>query len=158
MKFSVMCHFHLSNFYVDDGNVLSFILYQTSILSGPLLAATAGSFLCLIPIHNVLEQPEYWYEEFTCRMLTAGILFTVNALIRTEYWSNLYFEKRVQTYLLFIGLTNVVGVGVYTTYYYYWTNIGLFQPMPLNHLVLGTVTLIVITIISKFRYLLCKKN
>ena len=102
MKFSVMCHFHLSNFYVDDGNVLSFILYQTSILSGPLLAATAGSFLCLIPIHNVLEQPEYWYEEFTCRMLAglaAGILFTINALIRTEYWSNLW-EKSTDLFAI----------------------------------------------------------
>ena len=90
---------------------MSSILYYISILGGPLLAATAGSFLCLIPIHNVLEQPEYWYEEVTCRILAAGILYPVINLIRTEYWSNLFFEKRVQTYVLFIGLTNVVGVG-----------------------------------------------
>ena len=132
---------------------MSSFLYYSSIFSGPILAATAGSFLCLIPIHNVLEQPEYWYEEVTCRILAAGILYPVINLIRTEYWSNLFFEKRVQTYMLFIAVSQIVLVSSYITYLYYWNiHLKLFLPMPLNHIVGGSVLLIIITVFLKFRY------
>ena len=145
-------HFHLRNF-LDDGNVLTSILYYISILSGPLFAATAGSFLCLMPMHNVLEHPEYWYEEVTCRILAAGILYPVINLIRTEYWSNLFFGKRVQTYMLFIAVSPIVLFSSYITYLYFWNiHLELFLPMPLNHIVGGSVLLIIITVFLRFRY------
>ena len=132
---------------------MSSILYYISILGGPLLAATAGSFLCLIPIPSVLEQPEYWYKEFICKMLAGTIPFTITVLIRTEYWSNLAFKKRVQTYMLFIGLSFIIMISVYITYLYYWNfYLELFQPMPLNHLIGGSVALIFITVTSILRY------
>ena len=119
---------------------MSSILYYISILGGPLLAATAGSFLCLIPIPNVLEQPQYWYKEFICKMLAGTIPFTITVLIRTEYWSNLVFKKRVQTYMLFTGLSFIIVISIYITYLYYWNfYLELFQPMPLNHLIGGSV-------------------
>ena len=139
--------------FLDDGNVLTSILYYISILSGPLFAATAGSFLCLIPMHNVLEHPEYWYEEVTCRILAAGILYPVINLIRTEYWSNLFFGKRVQTYMLFIAVSPIVLFSSYITYLYFWNiHLELFLPMPLNHIVGGSVLLIIITVFLRFRY------
>ena len=33
-----------------------------SVLSGPVLACACATFICLIPVSNVMEEPEYWYE------------------------------------------------------------------------------------------------
>ena len=124
-----------------------------SIMSGPFLASIAGSILCLIPIHNVLEKPEYWYQEIICRVSAGGILHISQILIRTEYWSNFVFVKRMKTYILFIGLHLVLLYGVSLVFYYYWSIwIGAFFPMPLNHLACGSIALIVMTILTLFRY------
>lgn len=123
-----------------------------SILSGPLIASISGSFMCLIPIRNVLKEPEYWFGE-TMSKIPIAIPFIIHTLYRTEHWSNFVFEKRMQTYMLFTGLTLIVILTYNMGYYYLWTiYLGFSYPLPLHHLLGGTITLIVITISSTFRY------
>ena len=48
---------------ISEGSPLDY----ATILSGPLLACICGGLVCLVPIHNVMEQPKYWYEDMTLR-------------------------------------------------------------------------------------------
>ena len=64
---------------------LTAILYNLSILSGPLVACVFGSFICLLPIHNVLKEPAYWYEEVLCRMLSSGFLVACQTTVEAEF-------------------------------------------------------------------------
>ena len=41
---------------------ISALLYA-SVLTGPVIACTCATFVCLIPVSNVMEEPEFWYED-----------------------------------------------------------------------------------------------
>ena len=121
------------------------ILYYLSTLSGPMLACVCGSILTLVPIHSVFVHPSYWYEDSLCRILAAGIVFTCQQLIRADYWSNFTFENKLTTYVLMIGLTFGLHIGINVVYYSIWTiYLGLFQPMPLGHFLTGSIIAVVV--------------
>ena len=121
------------------------ILYYVTTMSGPILACVCGSFLTLLPIHSVFEHPNYWYEDSLCRILAAGIVFTCQQLIRADYWSNFTFENKLTTYLLMIGLTFGLHIAINAVYYSIWTTyLGLFQPMPLGHFLVGSIIAVVV--------------
>ena len=113
------------------------ILSYLSILSGPLLASLCGSFICLVPIRNVLKEPSYWYEDVICRYIAGIPVSTGIIIIRTEYCSNFSFENNKSTY----GLLTMISFGVHFAfvigYYYLWTNYYDYSPpMPFNRLYL----------------------
>ena len=120
------------------------ILAYLSILSGPVLACLVNGMICLIPVHNVLEYPDYWYEEIVIRILV-GNLLVFQILIEAEFWSCFSFEKRISTYVTIIGLTMILGICINCGYYYVWTiHYEYSQPGALNHLIIGTIVGIVI--------------
>ena len=119
--------------------------YYLTIFSGTILACINGSFIALIPIHNVLKQPDYWYEDVFCRVLTVGFLFACQILIEAEYWSNFSFKSKRTTYVLVITLTYCLFIGISTGYHYFWTiYLGYSHPSAFGH----TVAAIVIIILS----------
>ena len=132
---------------------LSAILYNLSILSGPLVACVFGSFICLLPIHNVLKEPAYWYEEVLCRMLSSGFLVACQTTVEAEFWSNFRFEKRLTTYVFLVGLMYTLFSVCVIGYYYIWTvHLGFYQPGGLNHFIVGSISVIVVNIALWFRY------
>ena len=126
------------------------IFYHLSILSGPFLASLAGSILCLIPVPNVLEQPAYAFLEVALRNLSGGLLQLGQMMIRTVYWSKFTFEKKMRTYVLMLGLEIFMLFSIFLIYYYVWT-VGFAYPLPLGHLVAGSITATAIAIASAFR-------
>ena len=128
------------------------VFYHLSILSGPFLASLAGSILCLIPVPNVLEQPKYAFLEVTLRNLSGGLLHFGQMMIRTVYWSKFTFEKRMKTYFLMLGLEIFMLFSIFMIYYYVWIiHFAFAYPLPLGHLVAGSITAIVIAIAAAFR-------
>ena len=113
-------------------------LYYLSILSGPLLVCLYMSLVTLIPIHNVIEQPEYWYEDIITRVLTASPIHACMVMIRADYWARFSFKDRWTSYVLIIGYVFVLYVCLIGGYYLLWTSyLGFYQPMPLNWLVVA---------------------
>ena len=41
-------------------------IHHISVLGGPILATSVASVYCLIPQHNILKEPCYWYEFHLC--------------------------------------------------------------------------------------------
>ena len=123
-----------------------------SILSGPLVACINASFFCLIPIHNVIKEPAYWYEDIMARWLPGIPIFACMIVIRADYWNSFSFEKRWPTYLWMLGLAYAGHFLCIAGYYWLWTvHLGYFPPMPMNQHLSGTISVIVINVALYFR-------
>ena len=128
------------------------VLYYLSILSGPLLACVCGSFLTLIPVHNILEEPNYWYEEFICRVLSCGVIVTCQNAIRAECWSNFTFDNKFATYIWLILIGHGLGLCAYAAHFYIWIiHFGFSQPLALSHFLMGTALVLAINTTIYFR-------
>ena len=133
---------------------LESIFNSVSVLSGPLLACTCASFLCLIPFRNVLKYPGYWYEEQFARFLAAYPIIMSQPVAMAFFWCRLPFEKPlVKSFMSLVGVGCLIYIIVQASYYAYWTyNLGLYQPMPFNGYLGGTLGTIVIMVAIWFRY------
>lgn len=132
-------------FVGGHASYLDSALHYLSMLSGPMLACVCGGFLTLIPIHNVLENPEYWYEDIACRILSSAVILTCQSLLRAEYWCNFSFENKTIAYVGLITVVHGIVISSVLAHYYVWTvYFGLYQPMALGHFVLGSILVVVI--------------
>ena len=128
------------------------ILHFFSLLSGPIVSCISGSFLCLIPNQNILEQPSFWIEDLFYRFMAAIPIMIGQNLLRAEYWSNLTFEKRGLSYLILVGTGFALYACIMTGYSYLWIfHYGYNPPIPLNLHVGGSLTLIGLNIALWFR-------
>ena len=128
------------------------ILYYLSVFTGPIFAIISGSFLCLWPIPNVLEQPEYWMLDQVTRVL-AVCSGNLQNLFGTEYWADFKFKNRWATYLILTILQISTYCVVSTIYNLIWTaGLGYYQPMPMSQHIGAFGILIAYHIGVWFRY------
>ena len=122
-----------------------------SVLSGPPLAFICGSFLCLIPFHDVLKNPDHWYEEQAACFMAAFPLTMSQAVAQAIYWSNLSFERTLASGLYLVVLGCLIHVIVQAFYFAIWTYLGLYQPMPFSGYLGGTLGVLAVMIAMWFR-------
>ena len=68
-------------------------IYYLSILGSILLSTALGSLFCLIPAHNVLKEPFYWYE-YQISIVFGVLPFVIwFVLIQAEYKYNFKVSK-----------------------------------------------------------------
>ena len=116
---------------VHDEQISCF--HYVSAFTGPILACALGALFCIVPAHNVLEEPEYWYEFQLTVMLVLPFLYLIGLLVVAEYWANFTFENRLISYIFLLSLALGVHVGTIAIYYYFWTvRLGYIQPMPFS--------------------------
>lgn len=105
--------------------------YYLSTLSGPLLGIGAASAYSLIPYHNVLNEPCYWYEyQIVTILVYAPLVIWASHPMLTVYWANFPIKGRWFSYLFLVMMGCGTWALVIVVYYYSWT--GFSQPMPLN--------------------------
>ena len=128
-------------------------LYHLSTLSGPIAMLAVISAECLIPLHNVLKEPQYWYEHLL--ILAFGLMpFFISGTVNFAiYWAKFTFEKKWISYL------EIMGVGYFTflvaliAYGLVWSQyLGYFQPMPHVMHVTGYPTLTAMMAFIGYRY------
>ena len=127
-------------------------IYHVSIWSGLLLSCACGSFLILVPVHNVMEEPNYWYMDQTYRFLAAIPIMTCQTFVRAKYWSNFSVPNTWQTYLMIIGakfgVFLAVSFGYSLTWIYY---LEFSPPIPMNQHLAAIPSFIAINIAIWFR-------
>ena len=137
-------------YFSDQGSFLS-ILYYLSILLGPICALFCGSLLCLVPIHNELKQPFYWYEGQLCRMFAAGPMILQN-IFGIEYWADFTFSNKWTSWNILGGLCLIINPIVIIAYYLTWTNLGYYPPLPMSQHLGGSSCIIAMNAVTWFRY------
>ena len=127
-------------------------LHLLSVFSGAMLASIVAGTFCYIPISNVFEKPDKWYE-FHFILLSGPLhLFLAQILLLGYYWANFRFiQWRLYLYL------NTIGVFVYCMtqiiYYVYWVHYLNFDPpMPLNLYIGGTASFVSVFLALWFRF------
>ena len=129
------------------------VFHYVNILSGPLLSCICASFMCLVPLYNVIEYPNSWYLEQLSRFTAAIPIWICQVLIETIIWSDLPLERNWVSYIFLFG-TGFAGFWLFEiTYYFIWTHyLGLFQPMPFNGHICGSLTYGLLVLATWFRY------
>lgn len=108
-------------------------LHCLSIWSAPFLVWSVTGVQCLLPMHNALKEPQYWYEHQLILAFGLLPLFLGHALITVIYWSNFSFDKKWTTYIQTISIGTMTYSIVLTTYHMIWTHyLDLVLPLPLN--------------------------
>ena len=137
--------------YVGNGGIVHYF----SVFSGPLLCLASASAICLVPGRNILEQPQYWYEDQIARFVAIWPGFIVARLVEVVYWADF---KLVEGSYLYLG---VIALGVHlmvlTGYHYLWNEYYKYsQPMPFNFFFALASAYIVTGIAVWFRFVFQK--
>ena len=137
---TVLFSLFIVNDEVESSNL---ILYCFSVLSGPILAMGVASIYCLIPYHNVLEEPCYWYEfQIAVTAFCPLGAWCVHPLF-TKYFANL---SMIQSKLTFV-LMCFIGCGTYMAVIaIYYSDWNLPHPMPMNNYIASSVTVVVLAL------------
>ena len=69
------------------------IVHYFSVFSGPLLCLASASAICLVPGRNILEQPQYWYEDQMARFAAQEHSFLVARMVEVVYWADFQLVK-----------------------------------------------------------------
>ena len=129
-------------FFFFEEETATSILHYLSTFSGPLLACIGGTFLCLVPLQNVLEQPSLWYEYQLCTTFAVLAMLLQN-LLAAEYWSDFTFENRSKSYMILGGLGFVLYAGVIFGCFLVWTlYYGYVPPMPMSQRYAGGLSIV----------------
>ena len=143
--------------FLVEPKTFTTIIYGFSVLSGPALAIAVASIWCLVPFHNVLKEPCYWYEFHIAVILTyiPFMVWVIHPLV-TEFWLNFDMNRSIVSFLFL----NFAACGTFITataiYYYQWKD--LTQPMPFNGLIAGTLAFLVsiFAILARYTYLILR--
>ena len=128
-------------------------LHHISILSGPILACAHAAVFCLVPYHNVLNEPKYWYEfQLSIMVATLPICYVIGILLMTEIMGNFVFERRWLTYVFLISLATVCYVGFVMAYWFVWTYLLEYTlPMAFSMYIPANMAFTVMFIVLWFR-------
>lgn len=136
--------------FLVEPKALKTILYGFSVLSGPVLALGIASIWCLIPYHNVLEEPCYWYEYQLTSLLNVPILIWTIHPLGTEYWAKFSIKKSKNFFIFLCFVACATRISAITIYNLNWTD--FVHPIPLNGQIYVTITFTLTTITALVRY------
>lgn len=114
--------------------------YAFTIFSGIILSCLITSVITLIPQHNVIEMPKFWFEFMF--VLSFGWVASVSALciMILKYWLKLDLENPLRVYLYTFLVGAISGIVTNSLYYLVWVIIlNCSTPMPFNGI--GTATI-----------------
>ena len=136
-----------------NSNDKALFLQSMSILCGTFLACIVTSLLTLIPGHDILKEPQYWYEFMIFGATGWSIMATISVNLQFHYLANI---SNTQNWPSFIYLTGIVALCfalVNSAMNLIWTHsLGLFAPVPFNYYITATVVAVVLFISVFFRY------
>ena len=127
---------------------MSFI-HHISVLGGPILTTLIASVYCLIPQHNILKEPCYWYEFHLCAGI--AVIPFLSWLVHpctTEHWANLPMKNRWKSYIYLTSMALCAWMVMIIGYQFID---GVANPKPLNLYASGNITFCVLNVAMLFR-------
>ena len=127
--------------------------HYISWLFGVMLTCLTVGLITLLPAHNVLKEPAYWYE-IVLFIPIAGWhpLFITAFFLQLEFWSNITYTKNIRSWIIFYMISASTALIFEIIYHYLWIEIlGFFPPAPFNGYIGGTMAIFMIFYASWFR-------
>ena len=128
-------------------------LHYISWISGIILSCLYISTLTVIPLHNTLREPQYFWELMLYMAFGFCSIFSSHIVLTTFFVANM---NPGRNWLAVISITLIGAIlNVITTllYYFIWVNIlKFYAPMPMGLYIPGSLTVIGGIGLSWFRY------
>ena len=123
-------------------------------LFGILLTCAALISTLIVPWHNVMKEPFYWYEIYIYNAPASQAFIAVNYIMRLEYWAGIMYDKKIYLFFFLFGIGGVFYAVIALFYYYiYVYYYELFAPLPFGGRIPGTLNALVVMIsLLFFRY------
>ena len=129
------------------GEYATTAFHYTSILFGPILTCVSASLICLVPLPNVMEHPEYWFEEMFLRFLAETPLLMSLFLVHSIYWSGFWFNKKLVIFASVIGMGSCTCLIYWITCHLVWSYVlGFPPPVPFGIYAPGSLAILTIII------------
>ena len=129
-------------------------LQSMSILFGIFLACIGTSLLTLIPGHDILKEPQYWYEFMIFGATGWAILGTISVNLHFHYWADISHTQNWSSFIYLISIAVLFFALVNSSLNLIWIySLGLFPPMPFNYYITATVVGLILFASVFFRYI-----
>ena len=106
---------------------------------GAIICMTLPSLaITLIPVHNVVENPEYWYE-YPIQLSFFGLpFFVANVVLRSSFYLNVKLLRGPVPYIMVLIGTFILFSASFVIGYVVWVKIANWQfPIPFCGLIYG---------------------
>ena len=121
---------------------LKYVVYGFSTIVAAFLSTC---FQTLIPQHNVIENPDYWYELPLVGVPTCVGLVSAYFIYTCMHWMNIAFIKSLRNIFIMWFVGGLVGITVCGVGFIFWTYALEYQyPIPL----IGYILLMIISVMS----------
>ena len=128
-------------------------LHYLSWVFGVLLACGVVGSIALVPQHNILNEPEYWYEFMIFTATVANATLTASIILQCRHWANINYAINWAIFFTLCSIGAIVVILIIGSYYLLWTfHFKLFAPMPFTYYSAGTLIWGVLQVSLWFRY------
>ena len=133
----------------DENSTIHYISWGAGIL----LSLFYMSLITLVPQHNVLTQPQYWYEMMLISALGWCSLLPAYNILVFHHLLGISFARNWKTYWVICTVLVIVLIAVCLIYYYIYSVLfNLFPPMPFISAIAAYSTNIATFFTYWFRY------
>ena len=137
----------------DESNDISCI-YYISLVSGIILGCGATSIYCLVPQHNILEEPQFWYEPVILTSIVWAPFVSACSILTSVHVTKIYYAHNFTSFLILSVVGIITKITSTVIYYILWTyHLQLFVPMVSNGIVSGTMAIIAVYVAFWLRYI-----
>ena len=121
-------------------------------LFGVLLSCISVGLIALIPQHNILYEPEYWYELMIYSAFWGQSMLVANVIMQCIHWANISYAKNWATFFIMVSIGAIECIIVMSIYNLIWTKyFKLYAPMPFTYYSNGTILFSVLEATLWFR-------
>lgn len=136
--------------FIEDF-AISPIHYVSWIFDVFLIVAFIGLYT-LVPQHNMLEYPGFWYEYLIVLVCGYCVIVSVQMVLQSYYRANLTYAKNWTSGIVVFIIATAVTVLSFLAYHYSWVEIlGFYPPMPFIGYITGSLSVYAIFVTLWFR-------
>ena len=116
---------------------LGFRKFAMDILITMIPCVTSIIPIALIPLHNILQYPEYWYEALIFRIPYLNCQ-GINTLMLASFYMNLTQPLRTRNLVIVLLISTIAGFILIALINHIWTQLlGFYPPIPLGGFAVG---------------------
>ena len=123
----------------DNDVPYTFVFYSLSCI---ILSVTITSIITLVPVHNVLIEPQYWWEVLIQAIAGFVTMSCAYTLLNCSYWTNISFLRTMRNFWIYYVVMAIFMGSIATSFDFGWSyGLKLPSPMPFYGMIIAYVVL-----------------
>ena len=128
----------------EDKTCMSYRTMSYEMLGGIVLSVMVSGTFLLIPMHNILDHPDYWYEYMLQVMFGYIPLNAAAIILNSSHRMNTDSVKTFENWIALYSVGTIATISTIMALYCTWKGLGYDYPIPFQ----GVIFVVVLQIIS----------